>query len=514
MGGEISTTLDTLPIESTLEGRVLPFQGAISEAWRFVVAALLIPLLPTLLWFWQSHSWLYLRGWIDMDYMLLLGIAFLYPSRAMIGVLTAEMCIALLEPIAHLFYFSPSSALLSLRYLQYIPLQRLMVYAVVVFAYTLVSAAVLRVILGTHRRKSAQKMVVALVVCGMIGVTTDLFRGRLNQFSLGLQLGTVDVREKRIVRAPGASLLQSIYIETRHANIPSHPIDSTLSRTIAGFPDGSKPNIVLVLTESWGQANDDRINQAQIDPYRNPAISSLYRVQTGDAPFVGGTTSGETRELCGDSWGFSSINGPDSFFTRCWPSLLNRAGYRTLAVHGFTPGMFKRGDWYRRFGFQNSAFMPELLHDGATMCDGAFPGICDADVATWIGNRLQTDRDGKPTFIHWVTLNSHIPVPPLEEILSPKQCAVVGIEQQESLCSWFMRVLRVQESVARLALTPGLRPTVFVIVGDHAPPFLRVDTRNQFSPTRVPFVVLIPRSIKLQPQASEQPLMADISSSK
>jgi hypothetical protein len=99
-------------------------------------------------------------------------------------------------------------------------------------------------------------------------------------------------------------------------------------------------------------------------------------------------------------------------------------------------------------------------------------------------------------FIHWVTLNSHLPVPPLADGSSLEDCAAVGIQREPALCSWFMHVLIVHHSVAELATRPGLRPTVFVIVGDHAPPFLRMDIRSRFSQTSVPYVVLVPRSLR------------------
>jgi phosphoglycerol transferase MdoB-like AlkP superfamily enzyme len=126
------------------------------------------------------------------------------------------------------------------------------------------------------------------------------------------------------------------------------------------------------------------------------------------------------------------------------------------------------------------------------------PGICDADVARWICDRLLTHRDERPDFVHWVTLNSHLPVPPRDDNLPLQQCTVVGIDQEQSLGSWFTLVQRVHGSVARLALRPGLRPTVFVIVGDRTPPFMQAETRNRFFQTRVPFVVLIPSSIPLK----------------
>ena len=136
----------------------------------------------------------------------------------------------------------------------------------------------------------------------------------------------------------------------------------------------------------------------------------------------------------------------------------------------------------------------ELEHDGAALCDGALPGICDADVAQWIGTRLLATRDQHPMFVHWVTLNSHLPVPSLASKSQSGDCAVIGIDREPSLCSWFTRVLLVHNSVAKLALMPGLRPTVFVIVGDHAPPFLRASRRARFSQTNVPYVLLMPRS--------------------
>jgi len=477
-------------------------EGWLSGIWRFVVAALLIPQLPTLLWCMATQSTVYFRGWINLEYLVLLGIAFLFPSWWTITLLTTEMCIALVEPVASLYYIAPRDVLPSIRYLLWLPAPRLIEYAFLLIAYAIGVAVALRATLGGHRRKDAKRMVALVLVCCLLTLTTDLLFGRFVIFHIGKRPG-VDVHGVLITRSPVASILLANYRRLHFGRrSPEQPLllSSALSQTLAELPDGSKPDIILVLTESWGLAKDDRVNQAQVQPYRNPAMVNLYRVQTGSVQFAGGTTSGETRELCGDTQGISSFSGPNAYFAECWPARLKNVGYRTLAVHGYAPGMFRRWEWYKRFGFEDSAFLLDLKHDGATMCNGAFPGICDADVAQWIGDRLLTHRDGKPDFVHWVTLNSHLPVPRLGKNIPLQQCAAAGIDRQEQLCSWFTLVRRVHESVARLALRPGLRPTVFVIVGDHAPPFIQEETREQFSQTRVPFVVLIPRSIPLQTQ--------------
>jgi hypothetical protein len=157
--------------------------------------------------------------------------------------------------------------------------------------------------------------------------------------------------------------------------------------------------------------------------------------------------------------------------------------------------MYGRDTWYPELGFSKQEFLPALQRDGVHMCNGAFPGACDGDVAKWIGNRLEARQSGRPTFVHWVTLNSHLPVAPVQGIEADESCHAAGIDDHGSLCAWFDRVLDVHKSVADLATRPGIGPTVFVIVGDHAPPFLRPDARDRFSQAVVPWVVLMPRSM-------------------
>jgi hypothetical protein len=48
------------------------------------------------------------------------------------------------------------------------------------------------------------------------------------------------------------------------------------------------------------------------------------------------------------------------------------------------------------------------MRQGLPDCFGAFFGTCDAAIADWIGRRLGKHDD--PYFVHWVTLNSHLPV--------------------------------------------------------------------------------------------------------
>jgi phosphoglycerol transferase MdoB-like AlkP superfamily enzyme len=180
--------------------------------------------------------------------------------------------------------------------------------------------------------------------------------------------------------------------------------------------------------------------------------------------------------------------------------------------------MYHRLNWYRKIGFQEQQFRTQFRRQGLPDCLGAFSGTCDAAVAEWIGNRLE-QKDAGPNFVYWVTLNSHLPVPVPSPLRNAASCSLTPLLlQQPALCSWYQLVANVHDSVSRLALVDLARPTVFVIVGDHAPPFADPELRAQFSSTEVPFVILVPRldkqppsrlrSCKARPSAGGPPSLA------
>ncbi len=255
------------------------------------------------------------------------------------------------------------------------------------------------------------------------------------------------------------------------------------------------PNIVLVLVESWGLPLDPSLYQATVEPYLEPGVLAKYQVLQGTAPSFGTTIPGEGRELCGSSISFAILDAPASALKSCLPTRLAALGYQPIAVHGMGGFLFDRANWYHTIGFQEVWFHDDLQKQGLTDCADAFVGICDADIAGWIGRRL--DQDGsRPYFIHWITLNSHLPLPVPTTLANPAPCdASPTLGQRTAVCSWYQLIMNVNRSVAQAAESNLARPTIFVIVGDHAPPFGNPTARDLFSQTDVPYVVLMPRSL-------------------
>jgi hypothetical protein len=254
------------------------------------------------------------------------------------------------------------------------------------------------------------------------------------------------------------------------------------------------PNLVLVLVESWGWTTEPPLNNALLQAYQQPDLRDRYDVVQGSVPFHGATIAGEARELCGSSIDFHLLDASATELKNCLPARLTDLGYHALALHGMKGSMFSRSAWYSAIGFQEILFNDRMKQQGLPDCSGAFIGTCDASVAEWIGRRLEK-REDAPVFVHWMTLNSHLPVPIPATLPAGAPCLpALSLAPHTALCSWYQLVANVHQSVAQLAIGTLGRPTVFVIVGDHAPPFVDPALRKRFSRTVVPYILLLPRA--------------------
>ncbi len=260
--------------------------------------------------------------------------------------------------------------------------------------------------------------------------------------------------------------------------------------TRSGFdalPDQPRParRVLLVLVESLGVLRDAGQRAILTASFDDPALRRLYAVTTGTSTFFGATASGEMRELCRTYRSHREVFATED--PTCLPDRFAARGYRTVSVHGFHAAFYGREHWYPLAGFQTSLFGETLAPRFARTCGGPFPGPCDTDLAQVVGAEL--DAPG-PSFVYWLTLNSHVPVPrgeatprqdcgqPGSRFADPEVCAMVEIWQD------------LFAAVSRLAIAhPG---TEILLVGDHAPPLWRRAARDAFKPGRALWIRLAP----------------------
>lgn len=472
--------------------KLIPFSLKRVPLYWIVLLYLILPNLPLLLCALGLGTMEH--GYINVEYLLIGAAGFFLPRSIVFGLLTADFLADFAYGVCFTYQFSLGNLLSSLRYLPLLPAIRILEGGCVMLAGVLACAA-----LAAIRPRPQERLRIAAILagCAILLAPIDTLGGQNP-----LWHEDVAVIPNRIMRSPALTLAvreAAFRFENRNSDdTKDTPMVSASANLISYLNgrtgSGNPPDVVLIVVESWGMPLDRRLSQALTAPYEDPEVTNSYRITYGAAPFTGLTVPGEARELCQSTMGFGILHIAPDQASRCLPALLHRRGYKDIAVHGYVGQMFYRDTWYPDLGFDQTWFGPSLGKIGLPSCRGAFPGICDTSIAQWIGVSLLRSEPVRPRFVYWVTLNSHIPVPARPDLPDDGVCGTQpALKESAALCSWFRLVRAVHQSVSQLAVEAHDRPTVFVLVGDHAPPFGDSKLRAQFSSTQVPYVVLTPR---------------------
>jgi len=442
----------------------------------------------------QSLGFL-LKGLFNVEYVVI-GILSVFVRRSLVVVLMlSAIVLDILSSISWTYMLSASELLGSARFLfEFAPSH---IWDMVAVAICTIMICLMAVLATKDRVPDRQRryVVLTLGVFVILCVIVDAGTGQNGMFRLDHQLGFI-----RLTREPVRSL---IAVQKYKHLVPDGTNASVVaaSTVLVGLTpttnslrmDAKAPNLVLILLESWGNALDTNMNESLLRPYSNSNIREKYTMRRGTVPFYGPTIDGEARELCGSAMGFGILTASVAQLKSCLPARLDMIGYHSMGIHGFTARMFDRNKWYGKIGFDETWFRDQLQQQGLPLCPGPFRGICDAAVSTWIGDQLQRNSDS-PQFIYWVTLNSHLPVPVPNLVKAPPHCSEIpATAQNPTLCSWYQLVFNVHRSVSELALRPTDHPTIFLIVGDHVPPFSSSKLKSQFSDQVVPYILLMPK---------------------
>ena len=273
--------------------------------------------------------------------------------------------------------------------------------------------------------------------------------------------------------------------------------------------DGSR-NLMIIVVESLGEpvGNKD-MSELLFARYKDAAVTNRYALSTGDTTYFNSTTAAEVRELCG-RWGdyYELLDEADA---SCLPARLAKAGYQTRAYHSFTGGFFERTTWYPNIGFQKSEFAEDLLARGTRECGGVFPGVCDRDVPALIAQDLKAAKG--PQFVYWLTVNSHLPVPPGMN-LEVDRCERISAglaENYPMICRQFALWDQLDQAIIKEITAADFPQTDILIVGDHMPPYYDRHHRSQFAPDRVPWLLLKAKDVEPVARADEANIAAQVS---
>lgn len=253
------------------------------------------------------------------------------------------------------------------------------------------------------------------------------------------------------------------------------------------FPTLGGDTLLDVAVESLGVLRDPALQSFVLAPIRE-RLGARYRIEYGDHGYQGATFAGEVRELCSAQvQGVVRPGRGRSPLDACLPQQLARRGWNTVAVHGNGGRFYARDRFYPVMGFRRALFFDDLRRADPRIrpCSGTpFGGACDRLVL----DQALTLFDGRPTMVHVVTLDGHLPY----SESTPQRCPARAAPDP-NLCRYISVARATFESLAHSVAAARNPPDVVAIYGDHAPPFVTQATRAAFLPGRVPFLLLVRR---------------------
>lgn len=358
---------------------------------------------------------------------------------------------------------------------------------------TFLSASVLGLVLGFAAcvwlvlwltRRSA-RMAWPLLGVAVLAAGFDVANGSFHIFGLD--------KDSRIVNLNFAgSPVWNVWRSERQSLLAAGPPvamrDPAAFRALQGW-QASHPGqtSMLVLVESMGLPRDPTLQSWLTQRLASARATARWNVQVRDEEFVGATTSGELRTLCGLQGHYSRLD--ERLASGCLPRQLAARGVTSIGLHGFGLRMFDRAEWWPKVGL--TPWQWPSSGEGMQMnCNQAFPGVCDSEVLAQAVKQAQTPG----RFIYALTLDTHLPLDmrhaaPLPAALRSACAASATPEQACQLVNKLGDLLaRLEGSLAASQATPFV-----VVVGDHMPPFGEMSNREAFVAHRVPMFVMTPR---------------------
>lgn len=258
------------------------------------------------------------------------------------------------------------------------------------------------------------------------------------------------------------------------------PVNAPLKEIILKSPMPARALSVAI--ESWGVFQEDELNSRILENFEQ-LVGSSYQIHSQNRGSRSGTINGEFRELCGLTI-LSMPSAQEAYSVRehCLPAILASKGWDTHGLHGNSGLFYDRRRIYPAIGLENVRFREDFDRVETSPCRSVgFTGWCDPVVLRQGMTQLAASAR---SFVHVMTLDTHLPLRPVKgEVLN---CG----NTNEDVCLYVHRFRHTLDNIAKAINEAPVKPDMVFIWGDHPPPFIHKETRDQFIPNQVPMLIL------------------------
>jgi hypothetical protein len=270
-------------------------------------------------------------------------------------------------------------------------------------------------------------------------------------------------------------------------NTPSFKIDERIKKVKDEDVENyiiSRGKILSIAVESFGLAKNAKYN-TYIDEVFNKILNE-YTIKIDYKEFRGATLAGEIRELCGNYIiGIPRKKDIENLIQKdCLPFKLINRGYTTWAGHANSGFFYNRNEIYPLLGFSTIKFYNDFKNTDNN-CENIFNnGLCDKTVLTAALNHIQ---ENQYSFSHVMTIDTHFPIYKNRGELM--ECDK-NSSLENSMCIYESRMREALNSIVELIKEHPAKPDFIFIYGDHAPPYISDEMRNQFDNKNIPIIKL------------------------
>ncbi len=291
---------------------------------------------------------------------------------------------------------------------------------------------------------------------------------------------------KEVIQYPGAEFLPSSYPLLRRTIPEKNPSFRSLAKA-------EKPNVVLILLESWSNKFISAKNPIAIDGkivapfFQKRLLNGVYFPRffaTG-----GRTTNGMLAMITGipDKPGLTAVRTTGAMTkVSALGSLFNQSGYQTLFLTGGDLSFDNLSEILPQWGYKTILGEKEIGSLGNYQRGGG--GYDDETIYKELHENLLKTEKGKPLFATVLTLTTHYPykVPRKEfEIFSET------IPDADYLNAYHYADFAIESFLQKAQSSPYFNKTIFVFVGDHT----HHRDLNYYEDRNIPFLIYSPKLI-------------------
>lgn len=259
---------------------------------------------------------------------------------------------------------------------------------------------------------------------------------------------------------------------------------------------GKKPNIMIVILESFGNEWIGKKNNKNFTPFLDSLLDQSLYFANG---FANGKKSIEAvpsifasipslmdNPFASSRYGTNSIDA--------LPELLKEMGYSSAFYHGATNGSMKFDVFSAKLGFQK--YFGRTEFNDEDKCDATW-GVLDEYFLPWTAKSI-TQELKEPFIAGMFTLSSHhpyfVPEEYRDQLPKGKYPMAQSIAYADMSLSLFFKEAKKQ---------PWYKNTIFVITADHTPAGMTPKFQNRPSMFRIPIAIFDPQK-RIQPHVEHK----------